>query len=148
MSLPGIFGHGRFAPVLWLGSCAPFLGRLVQAGANGPTAQMAGFGPPAPNPGGDFAGNARLASRTFGVPLGTLTVGAAADFVVRPYDPPTPLSADNWWGHFLFGIANAPVARVIVGGEELVRDGHPVHFDAARVWHECRVRAKELWARW
>jgi putative selenium metabolism protein SsnA len=94
------------------------------------------------------AGNAQLASRTFGVPLGRLAPGAAADFVVRAYNPPTPLSPDNWWGHFLFGIADSPLIRVVVGGEELVRDGQPVHLDPWRVRDECRKRAKELWARW
>jgi cytosine/adenosine deaminase-related metal-dependent hydrolase len=94
------------------------------------------------------AGNARLASRTFGIPLGALTVGAAADFVARRYSPPTPLSPDNWWGHFLFGISTSPVTRVIVAGEELVRDGHPAHLDPERVWFACRQRAKGLWARW
>jgi putative selenium metabolism protein SsnA len=94
------------------------------------------------------AGNAGLASRTFGIPLGRLQVGAAADFAVRRYSPPTPLTPETCWGHFLFGISTSPVVHVVVAGEELVRDGHPVHLDSERVGLECRRRAMELWARW
>lgn len=93
-------------------------------------------------------GNPELASRTFGIPLGRLEIGAAADLVVRRYSPPTPLTSQTWWGHFLFGISTSPVERVLVAGEELIRDGLPVHIDPELVRYECRQRAAELWTRW
>jgi putative selenium metabolism protein SsnA len=93
-------------------------------------------------------GNPALASRAFGLTLGRLEVGAAADLVVRRYEPPTPLTADNWWGHQLFGLGDAPVDRVVAGGRELVRGGEPVELDAGRIWSACRDRARGLWARW
>ncbi len=93
-------------------------------------------------------GNPRLATRTFGIPLGKLEAGAAADFIVRDYQPPTPLNQDNWWGHFLFGLASTPVDMVVVAGDTLVSHGQPVNLDAGQVWHECRRRAHDLWARW
>lgn len=93
-------------------------------------------------------GNPSLASRAFGLTLGRLVPDAAADFVVRTYEPPTPLEARTWWGHFLFGLADAPVDRVVVGGRELVRGGEAVTVDAPRIWAVCREHAAKLWARW
>lgn len=93
-------------------------------------------------------GNTELASRIFGRKLGRLEVGAAADFVARAYDPPTPLTSATWWAHFLFGLSEAPVDRVVVGGRELVKGGEPLLLDAKRTWAACRERAGRLWSRW
>lgn len=93
-------------------------------------------------------GNADLASEVLGVPLGRVAAGAAADFVVRSYDPPTPLDSHTWWTHYLFGLAAAPVDRVVVGGRELVRHGEPLFLDPQRIRASCREQARRLWARW
>ncbi len=93
-------------------------------------------------------GNSEIATRIFGVELGRLRIGSAADFVVRNYDPPTPITKENWWGHFLFGLSAAPVDRVLVGGKELVSNGEATSIDTDRVWRSCRERARKLWQRW
>lgn len=93
-------------------------------------------------------GNPNLSTQVFGRPVGRLEVGAEADFVVRAYDPPTPLTSATWWGHMLFGLSSAPVDRVVAGGRELVRGGEPVWLDADKIWSACRDRAARLWARW
>ncbi len=93
-------------------------------------------------------GNAEVASAAFGLPLGRLSVGAAADFIVRSYDPPTPLTTETWWAHQLFGLGHAPVERVVVGGRELVRGGEPVWLDLHAIRSACRAQAARLWARW
>jgi len=93
-------------------------------------------------------GNPHLAEQTFGIPIGRLSAGAAADFVVRDYYPPTPVTPGNWWAHLLFGLNHSPIHMVVVDGDELIRDGRILHFDEARIYHECRNRAKSLWDRW
>jgi len=93
-------------------------------------------------------GNPDLATQVFARTLGRLKVGAEADFVVRVYDPPTPLTSATWWGHMLFGLSSSPVDRVVAGGRELVRGGEPVGLDAGQIWAACRNQAARLWARW
>jgi putative selenium metabolism protein SsnA len=93
-------------------------------------------------------GNPAIAKQTFGIPLGRIAKGFAADFVVRDYFPPTPLTPANWWAHLLFGLNRAPIHLVVVDGDELIREGRMVHIDEARVSHECRNRAKSIWNRW
>jgi len=93
-------------------------------------------------------GNSEIGTRIFGVELGRLRIDSAADFVVRNYDPPTPITKENWWGHFLFGLSAAPVDRVLIGGKELVRNGEATSIDTDRVWRSCRECARKLWQRW
>src|SRR5581483_8558621 len=56
-----------------------------------------------------LANNQRLASETFGVEMGTFNEGAAADLVVMDYHQPTPLTAENFAWHFMFGMNSAMV---------------------------------------
>ncbi len=55
---------------------------------------------------GRLAAGAAFAGRCFGEPLlGRIEPGAPADLVVLDYDPPTPLSAENLAGHWVFGLS-------------------------------------------
>ena len=91
--------------------------------------------------------NRKLASRLFGLPLGELAPGAAADVVVLDYHAPTPLSADNWLGHFLFGFYQSPAQAVVVGGQVLIQDKIPVLLDPAALAARSRESAARFWAR-
>jgi putative selenium metabolism protein SsnA len=91
--------------------------------------------------------NAALASRLFGVRLGELSPGAAADVVVTGYRPPTPLTADNFGGHLLFGIAYAPARDVLVAGVPRLRDGAVTGLDEAETFARSRERAERFWRR-
>lgn len=97
---------------------------------------------------GRVAAGARFAGRAFGEPLlGRIEPGAPADLVVLEYDPPTPLSAENLAGHWVFGLSAANVRDVVVDGSVVVRDrglerrgeGEPGSFSQAA--------AQELWER-
>ena len=55
-----------------------------------------------------FRENASIASAHFGLALGTLVPGAAADIILVDYDPPTPIDAANLSGHIQFGLLAAP----------------------------------------
>ncbi len=52
----------------------------------------------------------------------TLQPGDRADLVVWDYVPPTPFSGENFWGHWIYGILEAPVHTVVQGGEVLLDD--------------------------
>jgi putative selenium metabolism protein SsnA len=94
-----------------------------------------------------LAGGHRLGSALFGVPLGSLAPGAAADLVVLEYGPPTPVHEANLAGHLLFGLDRSHVASVMVAGRFVVRDRRLVGVDAPAVLALARVAARSLWER-
>lgn len=95
-----------------------------------------------------LAGNARIARRYWGVPLGVLAPGAAADVVLVDYHPPTPLDEGTLWGHLVFGVSQAQVdtticqGRVLMAGKRLCLD-----IDEAAVAARARELAAALWRR-
>lgn len=90
--------------------------------------------------------NAELAS-SYVPGAGRLTPGASADVVITGYVPPTPLAAENAWGHLLFADVEARVRHVLVGGELVVEDGRNRRLDEAELESRCRERAAQLWDR-
>lgn len=89
----------------------------------------------------------RLATELFGVPLGVLREGAAADLVVLDYAPPTPLDAGSLAGHVLFGLSSRHVESVMVDGMWRVWKRKPLAVDLAEVARACRESAAALGAR-
>lgn len=79
--------------------------------------------------------------------LGTLKPGAPADLVVLAYRPPTPLTAANLVGHFVFGLGAAHVRDVMVAGRWVVRDRAHVLVDEQQLAARCREAAPLLWNR-
>ena len=94
-----------------------------------------------------FVENPRLASEVFGIPLGRLEKGAAADLVLLNYLAPTPLTADNFLGHLYFGLVNAAVDSVMVGGHWLLQHGLLTMLDEAELAAKTREAAARLWSR-
>lgn len=92
-------------------------------------------------------GNREVAERQFGARLGVLEPGALADLVVWRYEPPTPISADGFLGHALFGLTQAEAADVVVGGVQRLSDGVVLGLDEAAARAEARERAAALWRR-
>jgi cytosine/adenosine deaminase-related metal-dependent hydrolase len=52
----------------------------------------------------------------------SLQVGDRADFVVWDYVPPTPLTNENFFGHYIYGILEYPAHSVIQNGNFLMKD--------------------------
>ncbi len=94
-----------------------------------------------------FGHNGRLASALFAQPLGCLAVGAGADVILVDYAPPTPVTAENWPWHVLFGLDGSQVTTTIVAGEVLMRDRVLTHLDTAEIAARARERAAQLWRR-
>lgn len=86
-------------------------------------------------------------SSLFGVPIGRLEVGAAADLQVLDYDPPTPLENGNLAWHWMFAMSASAVRNVMVDGAWVVRDRALVTIDEEKIRAEARLAAKKLWQR-
>jgi len=94
------------------------------------------------------SGNPTIAQKYWGKGHGTITEGAAADFILVDYDPHTPLNADTWIGHLIYGISQAKVDATVCRGEFLMWDGELLlSIDEAELRAESRALATALWDR-
>ncbi len=91
--------------------------------------------------------NAKIASRFFLRPVGVLTKGAYGDVIILDYDPPTPLTANTFLGHFLFGLCGARVDSTIVNGKVLMQGGKLRGLDEKKIAAGSRKQAKDFWKR-
>ena len=95
-----------------------------------------------------FENNRQLAEETFGAKIGVLEPGAVADIILLRYDPPTPMSDENFFGHLLFGICPNPVVdTVIVNGKIVIQHGKFVSLDSKEIMVKAREVANKLWQR-
>lgn len=51
-----------------------------------------------------------------------LLVGDRADLIIWDYIPPTPISTESFWGHFIYGILEYPIHSVIQNGHFLMKN--------------------------
>jgi cytosine/adenosine deaminase-related metal-dependent hydrolase len=56
-----------------------------------------------------------------------------ADFIIWDYIPPTPLSSNNFWGHFIYGILEYQIHSVIQDGRFLMKNKVIRGEDQARI---------------
>ncbi len=91
--------------------------------------------------------NRAIAKKIWGMELGRIQTGARADLVLVDYFPPTPLDGRNLFGHFLFGIAQAPVDTLIVNGRLVVRNKRCVNVDERAVAEKAARVARAVWKR-
>ena len=92
-----------------------------------------------------FRNNPAIAEKYFGVPLGRLAPGAAADIIVMDYKPFTPFSHENVDGHILFGMTGRQCQTTICNGKILMRDRELVGVDEEAVNARILEEAKKLW---
>ncbi|MBI4425902.1 MAG: amidohydrolase family protein, partial [Elusimicrobia bacterium] len=71
----------------------------------------------------------------------------ANNLVVLDYRPPTPVRAENWAGHVLYGLGRAHVQAVISQGRLIVEGGRAVRVDEDEVRELARRQAERLWRR-
>jgi putative selenium metabolism protein SsnA len=91
--------------------------------------------------------NRAIAKKIWGWELGRIETGARADLLLVDYFPPTPLDSGNLFGHFLFGIANAPVDSLLVNGRYVLRNKECVTVDEREVAAKASIHARSLWNR-
>lgn len=93
-------------------------------------------------------GNPAIAQKYWGKGHGTITEGAVADFILVDYDPHTPLNAETWLGHLIYGISQAKVDATVCRGDILMWDGELLlNLDEAELRAESRALAAALWER-
>lgn len=91
--------------------------------------------------------NPAIYRRLTGQQVGRVQEGYLADLILVDYFPPTPLSGDNVWGHFLFGIADAPVDTTIVNGDIVMHNKTIDSVDEAAAAHASQEVARRVWQR-
>ena len=91
--------------------------------------------------------NRGIANRVFKEPRGALAPGQLADIMIPEYVPFTPLNADTFYGHLLFGLNFAPVRTTIARGRVIMDEGQLPHLDEEAIRARCMQRAAHLWSR-
>jgi len=91
--------------------------------------------------------NAAFASEQFGVKLGVLEKGAAADLIIAEHFPFTPISVENWYGHFLFGVQPARVTHTMCNGRFLMAEGKVLTVDLQDVAARAKKLSPATWER-
>ena len=95
-----------------------------------------------------LATNAEVAGRFLGEPaLGTLAPGAPADIIAVDAPARTPLDADNWFGHLVYGASEAPVRHTVARGRVLLEDFRPLTLDPSALAGEALEASPKLWRR-
>ncbi|MFA5289573.1 MAG: amidohydrolase family protein [Candidatus Izemoplasmatales bacterium] len=89
----------------------------------------------------------RYAQRRLQVPLGRIEAGYMADFIVIPYEPPTPMQLDNALGHVFYGLFHRFTPRdVYIQGRKIV-DQYDVSDRLKHAYVNARAEAERLWQR-
>jgi len=95
-----------------------------------------------------LATNARVAGRFLGEPrLGELEPGAPADVIAVDALRPTTLDDGNWFGHLVYGAAEAPVRHTVARGRLVLEDFVHRTLEPTDLAREARRLAPELWDR-
>ncbi|MBU0509797.1 amidohydrolase family protein [bacterium] len=93
-----------------------------------------------------FHNPTRYASDLFGREMGLVRVGDPADFAIFPYAAPTPITAENWTSHVLYGLSgNVPASYVYANGRAIIENGVCTVIDEFALMAEARDAAARLW---
>jgi putative selenium metabolism protein SsnA len=91
--------------------------------------------------------NRSICNRLFPEPRGALAPGQLADIIIPQYVPFTPLNAETFYGHLLFGLSFSRVRTTIARGRVIVDNGQLPHLDEQAIRARCAERAARIWAR-
>ena len=94
-----------------------------------------------------YGNNPEIASELFGGKFGELAEGAWADVIVVDYVPPTPLNANNWTGHLLFGVSGRSVETTVINGRVRMLDRKLIDIDEVAIGERSRELAQGVWNR-
>ncbi len=89
----------------------------------------------------------RIVSKMFDCGVGVLKKGCAADLIVVDAIPPTSVTAENAWGHVLFGVLNARVRDSIIAGRVRMKDFIVAGVDETALAKKAQRLSKKLWQR-
>jgi putative selenium metabolism protein SsnA len=94
-----------------------------------------------------FQHNPAIYRQLTGQQVGVIAPGYLADMILVDYYPPTPMNGDNFWGHFLFGIVDAPVDTTIINGHIVMQNKTISHLDEPALAATSRQVAEQVWKR-
>lgn len=92
-----------------------------------------------------FKSNPAIFEIVSGQKVGSIMPGYPADFILVDYFAPTWLTGDNFWGHFLFGIADAEVDTTIINGKIVVKNKIIPDLDELEIVEKAKGVAKRVW---
>jgi putative selenium metabolism protein SsnA len=90
--------------------------------------------------------NRSICNRLFSEPRGALAPGQLADIMIPEYVPFTPLNAETFFGHLLFGLSFSRIRTTIARGRVIVDNGRLPHLDEEAIRARCVERAARIWA--
>ncbi len=67
------------------------------------------------------------------------------NLMVFGYDSPTPLTQENFLGHWFYGLNSRYIEHVIANGRLIVREGQLTKVNEAEVMAKARIQALRLW---
>ena len=73
-----------------------------------------------------------------------LNPGDRADLVIWDYRPPSPFNADNFWGHLIYGIMEAPAWSLAMQGNLLMADRKLLSMDFESVARSAAFQGARL----
>ena len=88
-----------------------------------------------------------ICNRLSRVPRGMLAKCQLADIIIPDYVPFTPLDAETFYGHLLFGLSFARVRTTISRGQVVVDEGRLPHLDEEEIRARCVERSTRIWKR-
>jgi putative selenium metabolism protein SsnA len=91
--------------------------------------------------------NRNICNRLFTEPRGALAPGQLADIMIPEYVPFTPLNAESFFGHLLFGLSFSRIRTTIARGRVIVDNGQLPQLDEESIRARCAERAARIWAR-
>ncbi len=72
---------------------------------------------------------------------------APNNLVILDYDPPTPITPDNWPAHVVYALNRSHIDTVISNGRVIVRDRRCTLVDEAEIAAHAREQAARLWSK-
>lgn len=92
-----------------------------------------------------FDNNRKILANHFDKPVGVIAPGAYADIITVDYDPHTPLTSSNYYGHLLFGVSGGLVNTTIIGGKLRMYNRNFIEIDDKEIRKSARELADKLW---
>jgi cytosine/adenosine deaminase-related metal-dependent hydrolase len=74
-----------------------------------------------------------------------LLEGDRADLIVWDYIPPTPITKENFWGHYIYGIIENRVQSVVQHGKYLMKDYKLINIDETKISEDIFIQGVNLY---
>ena len=87
------------------------------------------------------------ASSRLGCRLGRIETGYEADLIVVPYMAPTPIDANNAFGHLVFGMMDSFRPRDVVTKGVVRMKDYRSRMDLEPIYEKARATAQQVWKR-